>query len=120
MMNRKIVVVPKVTEKVKCILASPEFIVIRPHSKTDSFYITGVLRTDMMLKYMYSKTRGGTPSRYRLSEDDFLTLDFPIATKNDREEKSKIFEKALTTYDKTIKKAEKELVNSHFEIEKEL
>lgn len=120
MMNRKIVVVPKVTEKVKCIIASPEFIVIRPHSKTDSFYITGVLRTDMMLRYMYSKTRGGTPSRYRLSEDDFKKLDFPISNEIEREDKSKVFEKALSTYDKTIKKAEKELINSHTIIEKEL
>ena len=120
MMNRKIVVVPKVTEKVKYILASPEFIVIRPHSTVDSFYITGVLRTDLMLRYMYSKTRGGTPSRYRLSEDDFKKLDFPISDKAEREKKSKAFEKALSNYDKTIKKAELELINSHGVIENEL
>jgi len=38
----------------------------------------------------------------------------------ERENKSKAFEKALSTYDKTIKKAEKELINSHTIIEKEL
>ena len=120
MMNRKIVVVPKPTEKVKCIIASPEFIVIRPNSKLDSYYIAGVLRTDLMLRYMYSKTRGGTPSRYRLSEEDFKKLDFPIACKEEREKKSKVFEEALSAYNKTIKKAENELVNSHTIIENEL
>ena len=120
MMNRKIVVVPEISEKVKHILASPEFIVIRPHSPLDSYYITGVLRTDLMLKYMYSKTRGGTPSRYRLSEDDFVKLDFPIASENDRKEKSNQFEEALSTYNLTIKEAEKELENSHYTIQTEL
>lgn len=99
---------------------SPEFIVIRPHNIVDSFYIAGVLRTDLMLKYMYSKTRGGTPSRYRLSEGDFIKLDFPIATKEEREEKSKEFKKALSHYDLTIKNAEKELIRSHSDIENEL
>ena len=115
MMNRKIVVVPKIDKEVKHILASPEFIVIRPHNKKDSFYIAGVLRTDLMLRYMYSKTRGGTPSRYRLSEEDFMVLDFPIADDKQRIKKSSEFEKSLVKYDREIKKAEKELIKSHTE-----
>ncbi len=120
MMNRKIVVVPKMNRKVKHILASPEFIIIRPHHPEDSFYIAGILRTDLMLRYMYSKTRGGTPSRYRLSEDDFSTLGFPIADKKIRAKKSKEFEKALIKYDSAIKKAEKELIESHKNIQDDL
>jgi type I restriction enzyme M protein len=120
MMNRKIVVVPKIDKKVKCILASPEFIVIRPFSKDDGFYITGVLRTDLMLRYMYSKTRGGTPSRYRLSEDDFINLDFPISNREERQEKGRMFKKSLLVYDKTIKKAENKLIMSHKDIENDL
>lgn len=73
-----------------------------------------------MLKYMYSKTRGGTPSRYRLSEDDLLTLDFPVATKTEREKKSKEFKNALSHYDKIVKKAEHDLIKSHCDIESEL
>jgi|SRR5690554_770161 len=120
MMNRKIVVVPEIIEKVDYIVASSEFIVIRPNNPNDSFYIAGILRTDLMLKYMYSKTRGGTPSRYRLSEDDFKVLDFPKEDKVTRKAKAEKFEKALETYYKTIEKAEKELVNSHLTLENDL
>ena len=120
MMNRKIVVVPEIEKEVKHILASPEFIVIRPHNKKDSFYIAGVLRTDLMLQYMYSKTRGGTPSRYRLSEEDFMVLDFPIADDDQRKKKSSEFEKSLAKYDREVKKAERDLIKSHTDIEIEL
>ena len=120
MLNRKIVVVPKITETVDHIIASPEFLVIRPKNPKDSFYIQGVLRTDLMLRYMYSKTRGGTPSRYRLNEDDFKVLDFPLADKKQREIKAKEFEKSLSDYYKTIQTAEKELVESHEKLENDL
>lgn len=120
MMNRKIVVVPKITEKVDHIVASSEFLVIRPKDAKDSFYIKGVLRTDLMLQYMYSKTRGGTPSRYRLNEDDFIEMDFPLATSKKREEKAKEFEKSLTAYYNIIQKSEKKLVESHVKIENDL
>jgi len=120
MMNRKIVVVPRIENKIDYIVASSEFIVIRPHDLKDSYYIAGVLRTDLMLKYMYSKTRGGTPSRYRLSEDDFKTLDFPKESQNIRENKSRLFEKSLDEYHKTILDAEKKLINSHHKLEIDL
>ena len=120
MLNRKIVVVPSITQTVDYIVASPEFIVIRPKDLKDSFYITGVLRTDLMLKYMYSKTRGGTPSRYRLNEDDFKELDFPIVGDKARESKADNFSKALTDYYKAIQEAEKSLIKSHTTIEQDL
>lgn len=120
MMNRKIVVVPKIEEKVDYIVASAEFIVIRPHNQNDSFYITGVLRTDMMLKYMYSKTRGGTPSRYRLNEDDFSQLDFPDENEEIRRNISNQFEKSLAEYHHTIEQAVDRLKESHKFIEREL
>lgn len=120
MMNRKIVVVPKIDRKVDFIVASSEFIVIRPHDLKDSFYITGVLRTDLMLKYMYSKTRGGTPSRYRLSEEDFEVLDFPKEDKEIRKTKAKAFEDSLVSYHKTLEEAEKKLIASHHKLETDL
>lgn len=120
MLNRKIVVVPSIPQAVDYIVASPEFIVIRPKDLKDSFYITGVLRTDLMLKYMYSKTRGGTPSRYRLNEDDFKELDFPIVGEKARETKSTNFSKALSDYHKAIQAAEKNLLKSHTIIENDL
>ncbi|BCG53959.1 N-6 DNA methylase [Alistipes indistinctus] len=120
MLNRKIVVIPKISKKVDYIVASPEFIVIRPMNEKDSFYIAGVLRTDLMLKYMYSKTRGGTPSRYRLNEEDFISLDFPIGNEETRIQKSKEFERSLSNYYKRIQQAEKALLNSHTKIENDL
>lgn len=120
MLNRKIVVVPSIPQAVDYIVASPEFIVIRPKDLKDSFYITGVLRTDLMLKYMYSKTRGGTPSRYRLNEDDFKELDFPVVGDKARESKSTNFSKALTDYHKAIQDAENNLLKSHTTIEQDL
>lgn len=120
MMNRKIVVVPKIKEKVDYIVASSEFIVIRPNNSNEAFYIAGILRTDLMLKYMYSKTRGGTPSRYRLSEDDFKVIDFPKESSEIRKEKAKKFEEALSDYHKTILEAETKLINSHLVLENDL
>ena len=120
MMNRKIVVVPKIEKSVDYIVASSEFIVVRPHDLKDSFYITGVLRTDLMLKYMYSKTRGGTPSRYRLSEEDFQVLDFPKEDKEIRKAKAKSFESSLDSYHKTLEEAEKKLIASHHKLETDL
>jgi type I restriction enzyme M protein len=119
MMNRKMVVVPKLEKKAKAIIVSPEFIVIRPKDPKDAYYIAGVLRTDIMLQYMYSKTRGGTPSRYRLSESDFKVLDFPISDEADSGEKAKLFGKALKDYHKIVTKAEENLIKSHSSIEKD-
>jgi type I restriction enzyme M protein len=120
MMNRKIVVIPRIEKAVDYIVASSEFIVIRPHDLKDSFYITGVLRTDLMLKYMYSKTRGGTPSRYRLSEEDFKVLDFPKEEEKKRRAKADVFEKSLLNYYKTLQLAESKLIQSHEELESDL
>ncbi len=120
MMNRKIVVVPKIDKVVDHIVASSEFIVIRPHDLKDAFYITGVLRTDLMLKYMYSKTRGGTPSRYRLSEEDFQGLDFPKEDKEVRKAKAKVFENSLISYHQQLEDAEKKLIASHHKLEVDL
>lgn len=120
MLNRKIVVVPEIENKVDYIVASPEFIVIRPDDLADAYYITGVLRTELMIKYMYSKTRGGTPSRYRLSEDDFKGIDFPISLPDKRLEKAKAFEKALNKYFNSINTASNDLIKSHESIEKDL
>jgi len=120
MMNRKIVVVPQLEKDADYIVASAEFIVIRPHDPKDSFYITGVLRTNMMLQYMYSKTRGGTPSRYRLNEEDFSLMDFPDESEKVRKKISDQFEKSLLQYHQTIKNAEEKLIASHSAIENEL
>ena len=98
MLNRKIVVVPHIDGEYSYIVASPEFIVIRPYDKDDSFYITAALRTDKMLKYMYSRTRGGTPSRYRLDEEDFKKILFPILDSDKRKIEAKKFEDSMNNY----------------------
>ncbi|MCG5104672.1 N-6 DNA methylase [Oceanobacillus alkalisoli] len=117
MLNRKIVVVPKIDQMVDFTIASPEFIVIRPKDIKDSYYIKGVLRTDLMLRYMYSKVRGGTPSRYRLNEEDFAKIDFPLADEGERYRRASLFERELNEYYEIVKDAEDQLVKSHQKIE---
>lgn len=117
MLNRKIIVVPKIEKECAYIIASPEFIVIRPYNKEDSYYITAVLRTDTMLKYMYSRTRGGTPSRYRLDEDDFKKMLFPVLHPAKRKIEADKFAKAMNSYYDIVKKAEQDLINSHKSVE---
>ena len=117
MLNRKIVVVPHIDGEYSYIVASPEFIVIRPYDKDDSFYITAALRTDKMLKYMYSRTRGGTPSRYRLDEEDFKKILFPILDSDKRKIEAKKFEDSMNNYYDIVKRAENDLVNSHKDVE---
>ena len=119
MLNKKILVCPEVKD-VDYIIASTEFIVIRPFDKNDSHYIAGIYRTDTMLKYLYSKCRGGTPSRYRLSRDDIKILNFPIPDKERRESLSKKFEQALKDYQEMIRRAENNLERAHKDMESTL
>ena len=73
--NRKIVSVPKSNKR---LIASPEFLVIRLKEGIDPDAVFAILRTNLYKDLVYSKGRGSTPSRYRVSRSDFLKLPFPI------------------------------------------
>ena len=50
---------------------------LRPKAGNDALAIYAVLRCPSYRDLAYSKTRGATPSRYRLSRQDLLGLPFP-------------------------------------------
>ncbi|HML76218.1 MAG TPA: restriction endonuclease subunit S [Anaerohalosphaeraceae bacterium] len=73
-LNRKIVICPQLKRRT---VASSEFLVLRCHSDWYPETIVWALRTTFYRDLMYSKCRGGTPSRYRLDADDFQNIPFP-------------------------------------------
>jgi len=58
-------------------VASGEFLVLRCREGWNPVTVLAVLRTKLFRDIMYSKCRGGTPSRYRLNADDLAALPFP-------------------------------------------
>lgn len=72
--NRKIVSVPSSNKR---LIASPEFLVLRLKDGIDADAVFAILRTNLYKDLVYSKARGSTPSRYRVSRSDFLKLPFP-------------------------------------------
>lgn len=73
-MNQKIVLCPK---QYRQTIASPEFIVLRCKKGWDPLVVLWVLRTSLYREIIYSKCRGTTPSRYRVTHEDLSLLPFP-------------------------------------------
>lgn len=73
-LNSKFVLCPKTKRQT---VASGEFLVLRCRPGWNPLALLAVFRTSLMRKLMYSKGRGGTPSRYRVNADDFAKLPFP-------------------------------------------
>jgi type I restriction enzyme M protein len=116
LLEKKIVVCPKF-DNVDFIVASTDFIVIRPISLRDSYFIAGVCRTDLMIKYLYSKCRGSIPGRFRLDREDFKKLPFPIPDKEIRHKYAKMIQKSSLEYAKFTRKAESILENAQAAIQ---
>jgi len=72
--NAKFVLCPHTNRQT---VASTEFYVLRCREGWNPIVVLWVLRSKLFRDLMYSKGRGGTPSRYRLSKDDLLALPFP-------------------------------------------
>ncbi|MBM4401012.1 MAG: hypothetical protein FJ045_03575, partial [Crenarchaeota archaeon] len=72
--NAKFVLCPKLERQT---VASSEFYVLRFRKGWNPLVVLWVLRTKLYRDLMYSKGRGGTPSRYRLSREDLAALPFP-------------------------------------------
>jgi len=62
-------------------IASTEFIVFRVKKGINAWGILAILKTDFFRDLMYSQCRGATPSRFRLSREDFSKLSFPSLSK---------------------------------------
>lgn len=73
--NAKFVLCPKTVRQT---VASSEFLVLRCSEGWIPNVVLWILRTKLFRKLIYSKSRGGTPSRYRVNRRDLAALPFPI------------------------------------------
>jgi len=93
--NKKTIIVPDYPKE---LIASNEFICLRCHENINPIFVLVMLKTDFYKNLMIQKSRGATPSRRRLSHEDFAELPFP---KIDKPIQDKIAEKFI----EQIKKA---------------
>ncbi len=73
-LNSKFVICPSLTRRT---IASGEFLVLRCNQEHQPEAVLSVLKTALYRDMMYLRTRGATPSRFRLSGDDLLSIPFP-------------------------------------------
>lgn len=81
--NKKTIIVPGYEREV---IASNEFICLRCKKNVNHVFILIVLKTNFYKNLMIQKSRGSTPSRRRLSHEDFAELPFPLIEKNIQDE----------------------------------
>ncbi len=75
--NAKSVLCPEFTRQT---VVSPEFLVLRAKEGCNPRAILPILRTALFREIMYLRTRGATPSRFRLDSSDLLDMPFPKMT----------------------------------------
>ena len=80
--NAKFVLCPPLKRQT---VASSEFLVLRCKDGWSPTVVLWVLRTSFFRRLIYSKGRGGTPSRYRVNKEDFAKLPFPNQPTNQKE-----------------------------------
>jgi type I restriction enzyme, S subunit len=73
-LNGKFVVCPKLSRRT---VASAEFLVLRCNEKWQPAAALWMLRTKLYRDIMYLRSRGGTPSRFRLDGEDLISIPFP-------------------------------------------
>lgn len=80
--NAKFVLCPPLKRQT---VASSEFLVLRCKGGWNPTVVLWMLRTSFFRRLIYSKGRGGTPSRYRVNKEDFAKLPFPNQPANQKE-----------------------------------
>jgi type I restriction enzyme, S subunit len=83
LLNGKIVVVRDCDNRTVC---SPEFLVLRPNGAYDSDVGMWILRSQSFRRVLYSKTRGSTPSRYRMMREELGGVMLPKLRNSQQEE----------------------------------
>lgn len=73
-LNAKFVLCPKLARRT---VASSEFLTIRCSDGWQPEFVLWLLRTTVYREIMYARSRGATPSRFRLDGGDLLTIPFP-------------------------------------------
>jgi type I restriction enzyme M protein len=81
-LNQKIVLCPKTNRHT---VGSSEFLVLRCKEGWNPVTVLWTLRTSLYRDLIYSKGRGATPSRYRVSREDLGKLPFPQMSKRDQD-----------------------------------
>ena len=82
-LNRKFVLCPETKRRT---IASPEFLVLRCYKGWNPMLVLWILKTTFYRNLIYSKCRGGTPSRYRIIGVDLGALPFPSIDKKKQDE----------------------------------
>ena len=77
--NKKTIITPVYQNE---LIASNEFICLRCNENINPVFILAFLKTDFYKNLMIQKSRGATPSRRRLSHEDFAELPFPDIDKS--------------------------------------
>lgn len=77
-LNAKFVLCPKLARRT---VASSEFLVLRCNANWQPAAVLWMLRTKLYRNIMYLRSRGGTPSRFRLDGDDLAAIPFPALSK---------------------------------------
>ncbi len=73
-LNAKFVLCPKLERRT---IASGEFLVLRCNENYHPEAVLWILRTALYRRMMYLRSRGATPSRFRLNGSDLLAIPFP-------------------------------------------
>ncbi len=73
-LNAKFVLCPKLSRRT---VASGEFLVLRCNRNYQPEAVLWLLRTAMYREMMYLRSRGATPSRFRLNGNDLMSIPFP-------------------------------------------
>lgn len=74
LLNAKIVVCPALERRT---IASAEFLVLRCGDASRAEAVMWLLRSGLYREMMYARSRGATPSRFRLNREDLLSMPFP-------------------------------------------
>jgi type I restriction enzyme, S subunit len=75
LLNGKIAVAHDCEARTVC---SPEFLVLRPNRRYDPDVAMWILRSRPFRRVLYSKSRGSTPSRYRLMREELSNVRLPL------------------------------------------
>lgn len=113
--NKKFILAPKSHHD---LISSNEFICLRCNKNNNPIFVLELLKTDFYKKLMIQKTRGATPSRRRLSHEDFSKLPFPEIDINIQNKIAEEIQSRIQKAERLKKEAVHNLQEAKAEVEK--
>ena len=113
--NKKTIIVHNFHKE---LIASNEFICLRCHEDINPIFILVLLKTNFYKNLMIQKSRGATPSRRRLSHEDFAELPFPDIDKTTQDLIAMKFIENVNKAKNLKREAEEALEKTKTEVEK--